>query len=126
MTESKHTPGPWKLDWNPDNDGQFMILEQDDYIVITGHGPRGISKTARNNLANARLIAAAPDMALMLWALVNGWYCDRATLYDSDAVEGYIRTAPNGTNYYALGDWDELPEMPDELRAAIAKARGEE
>ena len=57
----KHTPGPWTVEWPMD--GGALIMAED------GHGHLGrvdVRYSKRNNLeeaeANARLIAAAPDL----------------------------------------------------------------
>jgi hypothetical protein len=56
---SKHTPGPWRVLYGERN-GDTQIMAQDDYfrVAVTG-------------AADARLIAAAPDMLAALKALVE-------------------------------------------------------
>ena len=62
---SKHSPGPWLVD--------------DDTGVIfsgTGSGAVAMAPYPQNRAANARLIAAAPDMLAALKAasrIRNGW-----------------------------------------------------
>ena len=74
----KHTPGPWKIigerDLLEDGIDDLMIVafqvgpdaEDDDiYITNIGQGPVSPineSEHSKENLANARLIAAAPDL----------------------------------------------------------------
>jgi hypothetical protein len=84
----KHTPGSWAYS----SDGR-ILRDVDDWTVIARvtHAPI---------LANARLIAAAPDL---LTAVV-------LTLTQLD-----------GAGMFCSGD-----EPADLLRAAVAKARGEE
>ncbi len=89
---SKHTPGPWRFNCHP-HDGNYMRITCSNDLS-EGDNLRGYCGEA-----NARLIAAAPDL---LDALIG-----IAALYDSD--EG-CRTLPQ---YIAA-------------RAAIAKATGEQ
>lgn len=66
MTEAKHTPGPWKQ--HPDY--QWIIKEDnapisDEGVTIastTAHEGSGFFPNPSQGRANARLIAAAPDM----------------------------------------------------------------
>jgi gentisate 1,2-dioxygenase len=90
---SKHTPGPWKIvdAWN-----DHMVEGQNGEEIIWQDGPHG---TPTINEANARLIAAAPDL---LEALEN-----LADYVDERAGDNECRPIENA-------------------RAAIAKAKGEE
>lgn len=62
---SQHTPGPWKADPNP---GECWMIEFDDGIALArtylmdNHGEEE---------ANARLIAAAPDLLDVVQAFVD-------------------------------------------------------
>jgi len=61
---SKHTPGPWTFVHEGGIDGGYFIDAKEDVVVL----PRG-----RLNEADARLIAAAPDMLVALQdALLHG------------------------------------------------------
>ena len=96
---SKHTPGPW--------------LAQGRYIGVKGHmsyiGECGDQNGNWTNepmaVANARLIAAAPDLLEALKDMNSGWK--------------YIRHSYG--DLYGVG-WDRAQEKAD---AAIAKAQGE-
>ena len=57
----KHTPGPWKLD---DDDAVIGITDDGGNIVCLG--PEGWEKSMARWEANARLIAAAPEMHELL------------------------------------------------------------
>ena len=62
MNEIKHTPGPWHWDdtvWDYDPEQQAPWL-------VDGNDDRVLSGEIQCNEANARLIAAAPDMAMAL------------------------------------------------------------
>ena len=63
--ETQHTPGPWKF--SPNGAG-YLVTREDVFVV--GHGICGVkpSQSASEDQceANARLIAAAPDMLAVL------------------------------------------------------------
>ena len=84
MKETKHTPGPWQID--PDSD---LLISNADLYSVGDTIARAATK------ADARLIAAAPDLlgALMM------------VLDDPQALDGRPRTA-------------------EVVRSAIAKATG--
>ena len=93
MTDSTHTPGPWglsKTEW-----ASHAVLADDDVevcFVCAGE------HDAETELANARLIAAAPDMLAALRAMVT--------------AEKYGTTATHDSAMMAVRD-------------ALAKAEGE-
>jgi hypothetical protein len=66
VSEAKHTPGPWELELDPD--GGFIITNgpasKDGTWVLAARGP--IAHRAAVSHANARLIAAAPDLLAAL------------------------------------------------------------
>lgn len=91
----KHTPGPWEVHgcelvgWNT--------------LLATLHWHSG---REAENAADARLIAAAPDLK------------DAA----ADALAGWRYIRANYGDLYGVG-WDRVEEA---LAAALAKARGEQ
>ncbi len=87
--KNTHTPGPWEIG----QDGLGISVDADGVPVCMCDGP------VEDNEANARLIAAAPDL------LVAGQHI--------------LQVAWNGT--YA-----EQESALQSLRAAIAKAEGRE
>lgn len=97
MAEHKHTPGPWFIDGDdiraPDGDDDPWYVAE----VITGCGPGDATP------ANARLIAAAPDL---LEALKDAQKAIRE-LRDQGAPTAY---------------WDDIEAAN---KAAISKATGE-
>lgn len=103
-TETKFTPGPWRL-----FNGTDVFLDDGDtsgdhYIAdcnMTVAIEYGVLK------ANAALIAAAPDLYAALDAVVNagGWYPSALEIDTHDGKDG-----------------EELEAI---ARAALAKARGE-
>lgn len=83
---TQHTQGPWRTG--------------DAYNTVFGPktgkpSPETICTIAKGNEANARLIAAAPDMLKMLTAVID---CD-----------------------FEVGNW---PLLQDSIRAVYAKATG--
>ena len=71
----KHTPGPWTVA----GVSPFNVLSSDGRMIVnTGRdGSHQTSIKPPEDLANARLIAAAPELLAVL--------------------EGYVRTYPNNT-----------------------------
>jgi len=88
MTDTKHTPGPWKWEWSdPPSDGSFeahgLISEADGLnygtrqvlTVCDGTIYSSVSSDSAYldvSAANARLIAAAPDL-LEFAVMFLGW-----------------------------------------------------
>lgn len=78
---SKHTPGPWKVDamgnvWSADT----KVCEMSEHPVMASGCYR--EKTDDEHRANARLIAAAPDLLAALERIADEtaatWVCDVA------------------------------------------------
>jgi len=65
----KHTPGPWVA---THADGNDLIVKSGDIEVVAGCGWRGPPYMRGNPDADARLIAAAPDLLAALQALAYG------------------------------------------------------
>ena len=68
MTQTAHTPGPWRAGastFYPGLDGPLTMR------VYTDHPPTEFEVTGDNIAANARLIAAAPDLLDALQAIVD-------------------------------------------------------
>jgi hypothetical protein len=76
MAEAKHTPGEWTSE-SPDEFGDYNICPADGVLAVAAvvSNLRPPAEVA----ANARLIAAAPDMLLSLvWlhGLLENWQAD--------------------------------------------------
>lgn len=107
MSENKFTPGPWKVREN----GGFMqaVEAKKDWLVYKC----GKDYMGRVELeANARLIAAAPDLLQALVNLVSAY------------SEPDDRVCCNGVDCGCFGA-TKHQEAEHYARAAIAKARGE-
>lgn len=89
---SKHTPGPWNIIWEK---------QDKDWVIEKTDGSMEPICWVRESQANAKLIAAAPDLLRALELIVNSDMAQR------EEDEGEIST--------------ELSHA----RAAIAKATGE-
>ena len=96
MSAAKHTPGPWRIATEPSGI-RARHIKADSYLTVCSF----LTSVSRNCgpdeiNANARLIAAAPDLLALLVELVD--------------IEGPMP----GTSAWG-----------DKARAAIAKATGE-
>lgn len=103
MGDNTFTPGPWKVVKREDEDHGTLVVheaETHDFLICQTNQHWGRPFT---NGANARLIAAAPDMYNALW----------------EAVELSDRTLPPS------GRTAECQRVYDLCRAALAKAESE-
>ena len=97
MKETKHTPGPWELG-EPTSQLEFGVYATDKisgikYFLANAEG----HMRYKESLANARLIAAAPELL--------------------EALQAFVK--------YADDVNDDSPEL-DRARSAIAKATGQQ
>lgn len=104
---SKHTPGPWKVDamgnvWSADT----KVCEMSEHPVIASGCYR--EKTDDEHRANARLIAAAPELLEALRDCVK-WYGNR--------------TNDDFRNDDSLRPIDQQPPEIQRAMRAIAKAK---
>ena len=96
---SEHTPGPWQAD-AIGSDGSFEIwstrdMPHNEWIICSRNG---IEHRAPESRANAKLIAAAPDLLAAL----------------KEIAEGYRAPSPTP-----------IQDIKEIARNAIAKATGE-
>ena len=101
---SKHTPGPWEV---LEDKSMISVVTECAEICDIVHDVRPVSE----NLANARLIAAAPEML--------------------EALESVLRVVDlgnaSGDSAEAFAEWSQEHEtMAQAVYAAVKKARGEE
>ena len=72
MSEAKHTPGPWRVevDTGPEAawERKWPTIHAEKYEVV---GCEGLYGDYETDMANARLIAAAPDLLDALKALTH-------------------------------------------------------
>ena len=104
MSESKHTPGPWAC-ISGGRSGEFTVYLPSDGMVICSRNQ--YDDKHAEFLANARLIAAAPEMlaalkiAQQFMSIASDWNIDEAE------IDGEMRSTY---------DWLEI------VNAALAKA----
>lgn len=98
----KHTPGPWEMLLS-DNATPFILHGKDAHLYdiddldrLVCVMPAEIMKDF-NSFANARLIAAAPDLLEACKKLITGWQSDTDTLQVAiDAARAAIAKAEGG------------------------------
>lgn len=99
----KHTPGPWKSQWN----GNWLVQTAGGWLVAKVAAPKAKGNFSPENVeANARLITAAPELLVIaeeLVALRGKW----------DSIED------RWERYMAITN------IALKARAAITKAKGE-
>lgn len=117
MSEYKHTAGPWGF--GRTRDDQRLILGKNGdgrYVcnVQIHQTPRAMGRMSEpEREANARLIAAAPEM---LEALLEA---DKTLC----ALQGNVADA-NKRDPRWDGMWDEIQSQRDHMRQAVARATG--
>ena len=98
----KHTPGPWRIA------GKGTIRKGDNDWIADIHW--------RNREANARLIVAAPDHAMICWAM-----CVGAGRWEPFG-DGRGEFCMNGLRHATKLDEFGCPVVTESMRAALAKA----
>jgi hypothetical protein len=105
--ETQHTPGPWRFNENPTH-ADLTIWGSEGTAVVTDLGDR--LTTYKQNCANARLIAAAPELLAALKSI-------ESELSDLLFQRTLDSTLPE---FYAVRD------ARNAARQAIAKAKGDQ
>jgi len=87
MSVAAHTQGPWLMGADPEGDapGKISVHTDDGFYIC-------LVDNAKNEEANARLIAAAPCMLAVLEGL------DNLTAADAAKVVAVIRKAKGGAS----------------------------
>ncbi|WP_447898022.1 hypothetical protein [Stenotrophomonas sepilia] len=102
---SKHTPGPWYVGREDENTGEIEVISDGrPYVCLVL--PGAIDEVTP---ANARLIAAAPDLLIKLTGLIGAAEYLQARVVETRGADCM----------------DNLDVAIDEARTAIAKATGE-
>lgn len=93
---SKHTPGPWEIDWYICREGEKELWRVPRSIgpAYTDHNHWAGSYITADK-ADAHLIAAAPDLLEALKSLVKvtSWICENSYGDDMDAAFQQARAA---------------------------------
>ena len=110
MSETKHTPGPWQIEYSTNGTFPYRIIKTGERNPIASC--RGISGKKSEDTANARLIAAAPDYNYAANRFVEGWthFLDCINFGKSNLDADAIRF---------------MNEVPGLLQSAHNKAKGE-
>ena len=121
MGETKHTPGPWRVEgWTNEHhellDGGFEIVATDGryHLVVVQRAPWPARIVESN--ANARLIAAAPDLLEAVRA--GGRYSDALRRYQDQGVRGQVIPGTDELDRLFM-EWHDIGH------AALDKATGE-
>lgn len=76
--------------------------------------------------STAEIIAEAPWVRALFWALTRGWNLEKTLLYDEEGVEGACLASPDGREWSWISDWSRLaPEFDQKAYLAIRSASGE-
>lgn len=117
---AKHTPGPWKVrkEWQGDGkevypDVKVKIGQPSELCVVDG--------IYEECAANARLIAAAPDLLAKCVKVVD-WLDKLAAASESNASNWKDRLPALAES--CVADAKNYRRTADDVRAAIAKATG--
>lgn len=111
MAETTYTPGPWRLDDASEHDA--WLFSDTYHFIDAGSGCVGAGGFAIQGcvgVADAHLIAAAPDLLEALKAVLDFW-------------DGKLMCAPAETDRECLTRTQD--EARGAARAAIAKAEGQ-
>lgn len=102
---AKHTPGPWHLRYNGKHDGDRSVVGRSRDICAMDGGPSDDMET----LANARLIAAAPELLEAC----------KAGLAMLETARRYFPESARNSDTFSL-----LNVTANTIKPAIAKAEG--
>lgn len=113
---NKHTPGPWSCERDPCHFDTLSTVVGGDNSARKGISRQMIVDVGgwaewREQEANARLIAAAPELLAACKAVADWWHeHEYDTVLGDDGIE--------------ISVYDSEPKMVKLARAAIAKAEG--
>lgn len=111
MSETKHSKGPWQI---VDVDGYIEVRTLDGFEVC---GIGDMEVIEGEDLANARLIATAPDMLAALEAITSNPHLDLG-----DLVYQVRERECQGWEGDAVRQWSEAVTS---VKEAIRKAKGQ-
>lgn len=115
MSEAKFTRGPWQMSGSrgpsPEYRGHGVGPDGGDYVVVVPYNDKDHAEC----IANARLIAAAPDMHAALQTVIA---CPQAAVALARVGTGKFI----GIDQWGGEQW--VSNALDDIRAAIAKAEG--
>jgi hypothetical protein len=124
IPSAAHTPGPWYVTEAAEDLGYCRIREEaSDYVLATaddgGHVDPRFALPPATIEANARLIAAAPDHALICWAMcVQDGRWEEWVPYDGSGEFVFA-----GLRYATRVDEFGCPRLTPALRRAITQSQ---
>lgn len=92
-TNTKHTPGPWAITRYSTSDGQLRIVTDDNQALPLASVNYGDGITMKTTAANARLIAAAPDLLEALKKVLAFAEAPVSMSADHDGILAEVRAA---------------------------------
>lgn len=101
---SKHTPGPWDFSWEIQPNGCPTVGHKGLMVCMVAHSAKD-PEQKETALANASLIAAAPDLLAALESSVSDLFYQIESKHGTEAASKYPSVV--------------------EGRAAIARAKGQ-
>ena len=105
---SEHTPGPWEASEGVPSDIWHVDMPDRQFSITVSRGGDDWDMTVEEVQANARLIAAAPDMLAALEALVK-W------------GERPVSNHPAAKHYCDSGVWNAAIDAIEKAKAGGAK-----
>ena len=120
MSETRWTPGPWQIT-EPNGQGNGISIVGPDEWPRLPEAWLGIKVTSAEQIANANLIAAAPDLYEALENTIDYLYQQI-----TDGCKGCFGDCASANPKPSFCPLREMQRDYDQARAALAKARGEE
>ena len=122
--KAEHTPGPWRVAYL-DCNGQSVVMSEHIEIATCWH--HSVGSIEKEMHANARLIAAAPDLLKALQDLIDSHWPHDSHAVEFDGIEFVVWPAGGaGRKWSAYSTheglmWFEKFESEAEARAACMK-----
>ena len=110
---TKHTAGPWQTDETI----VFVEGKEEDFAICHTQAKHTNTLPYETSLANARLIATAPELLQALEETVE--WMENASF---DYSDGTVAHGVDQGEYYG---WKGHKELVEKMKNAIAKAKGE-
>lgn len=71
MITTSHTPGPWQASISGQGNGPAYVDDSDGMLIVRPDGWGSLHGSQDETVANARLIAAAPNLLIALWEMLD-------------------------------------------------------
>lgn len=117
---SKHTPGPWTISKH----GNYLSIMDGSGDAVRGPATVcGLYQNRDTTEANARLIAAAPDLLAELKEALIHIRCAAISVSNKPLTKDFPET---GEKLVIRGQGDVLRAVAESIEAVIRKAEGDE